>query len=145
MSNIYFAAPLHDPVDQQRNRDCVCALRRYGHQVYLPQECGIWEQMVDEEIKRGIPLEAARESVRRKLFVADRDAVGRCDFVIAYFGNRAPSEGALWEMGYACGLGKPVYLVNLHDWKFNLMPEFGSTMFTSWEDLANWIEQESFK
>lgn len=145
MSDIYFAAPLHNAEDQRRNTLHATLLRELGHKVYLPQECGIWETMVKEEVARGKPEADAIREVRQKLYIADRDAVGRCDFIIAYFGDRPPSEGALWEMGYAVGLGKPVYLYNPHKWRFNLMPEFGSIMFTLWTDLTDWIKQEEFK
>jgi len=145
MSNIYYAAPLHDKADQERNTEYATRLRSAGHKVYLPQECGIWETMVKERVAEGWNEQDAVEYVRRTLYIADRDAVGRCDFIIAYFGDRAPSEGALWEMGYACGLGKPVYLYNPHYWRFNLMPEFGSMMFDDWDILMDWIDQERFK
>lgn len=146
MSNIYYAAPLHNKSDQDRNILWAGKLREAGHKVYLPQECGIWEDMVNEMLLQDVPKEEAVKIVRQKLFTADRDAVGRCDFIVAYFGNREPSEGALWEMGYAYGLGKPVYLFNPKNWwKFNLMPEFGSTVFTEWKDLMAWIKQEEFK
>lgn len=145
MANIYYAAPLHDPADRRRNEQYAKLLQGEGHKIYLPQWCGIWEDMVNEAVEKGIPQEEAIHKVRQLLFIADRDAIGRCDFVIAYFGHREPSEGALWEMGYAYGLGKPVYLYNPHGWKFNLMPEFGSRMFLEWDDLIAWLKQERFR
>lgn len=115
-------------------------LRRLGFIVYIPQEHGIWEEMVNEERGRDPSSNEATivRRVREKLFIADKIAVDECNFVVAYV-DRHPSEGTLWEMGYAVGKGKEVVLINACDWKFNLMPEFGSYMCESTEQAIGYL------
>jgi nucleoside 2-deoxyribosyltransferase len=133
---IYYAAPLHEEEDQKRNAAFVEKLRDWGHKVFCPQENGIWEQMVEEQIAKGKSKEDAIAIVRHMLYVENKTAIEECQAIVAYFGNRPPSEGGLWEMGFAAGLGKPVFLYNPHDWRFNLMPEFGSHSYISWDQLG---------
>jgi nucleoside 2-deoxyribosyltransferase len=127
---IYYAAPLHNLEDRERNEDFVKLLREKGHKVFLPQENGVWDQMVNERMEKGESQEEAVYSVRQMLYVENTTAIQNCQCVFAYFGDREPSEGGLWEMGYAHAKGKYVVLYNPHNWRFNLMPEFGSVMFT---------------
>lgn len=129
---IYWAAPLHDEEDQERNVCFVKSLRQYGHKVYLPQEHGIWEEFPD-------PFAA-----RPMLYRMDLQAMQRADICIAYAGERPPSEGMLWEMGYMSALNKPVLLLNPHQWAYNLMPEFGSHVFETWDDLVKYLSEEEF-
>lgn len=134
---IYWAASLHDPHEQERNRREVVKLRAAGFEVYVPQEHGIWEEMV-ASLRAEHP--AMRESeiiaaVRRGLYVEDKRAVDWCDYVCAYV-DRHPSEGTLWEMGYAVGVGKTVFLINACGWQFNLMPEFGSIVVETTEQAV---------
>ena len=138
--NIYWAASLHDPHEQGRNRREVTKLRAAGFTVYMPQEHGIWEDMVNEERAKD---PSRRESeiiaqVRARLYIEDKVAIDECDFVVAYV-DRHPSEGTLWEMGYAVGIDRIVVLVNACDWKFNLMPEFGSHVVKTTEEAINYI------
>lgn len=140
MRTIYWAAPLHNKVDQERNDKYVKLLRDAGHKVYVPQEHGVWEDM----LKNG----ASRQEVRRYLFELDMNAMRKCDTCIACCGDaevpRAPSEGMLWEMGWMSASHKSVFLFNENNyWDFNLMPEFGSTrMFSNFDDLLNYLERE---
>ena len=46
MRKIYWAAPLHNKEDQERNTEYVEKLRAKGHKVYVPQEHGVWEDLV---------------------------------------------------------------------------------------------------
>lgn len=135
--NIYWAASLHDPHEQERNRREVAKLRAAGFTVYMPQEHGVWEQMVEEERAKD-PLRPELDiiyQVRARLYVEDKVAIDDCNIVVAYV-DRHPSEGTLWEMGYAVGLQKPVILVNACNWQFNLMPEFGSSVVKSTEEAV---------
>jgi len=142
MIRIYYAAPLHKEEDQKRNAEYVSLLREEGYLVYLPQEAGVWEDLVNEELKgrQELDFEQAARIVRADLYVADKRAIDNCDIVVAYFGDRPPSEGGLWEMGYAVGRGKPVVLFNPHNWRFNLMPEYGSSMRTAWREVLDVVE-----
>ena len=132
MVKIYWAAPLHDTADQERNAKHVKILRDAGFKVYVPQEHGVWEEFPDPQ------------AARPMLYKLDIEAMQKADVCVAYAGDRPPSEGMLWEMGYMTGNNKPVYLYNPHKWDYNLMPEFGSHVFTDWSDLVSFLVSEEF-
>ena len=142
MNKIYWAAPLHDPEDQRRNAEYVEKLRARGHKVYVPQEHGVWEQMLGE-------FNNDERAVRKHLFELDLKAMKECDTCIACCGDlytpRGPSEGMLWEMGWCTAAHKNVILFNEDNyWRFNLMPQFGSIMFTKFDDVLEFLEGETF-
>lgn len=140
---IYWAASLHDPHEQERNRREVAKLRAAGFTVYVPQEHGVWEQMVAEERAKD-PTRPEIDiiyQVRARLYVEDKVAIDNCRLVVAYV-DRHPSEGTLWEMGYAVGTGCPVILVNACKWQFNLMPEFGSHVVETTEQAIFLISEQ---
>lgn len=142
MNKIYWAAPLHDPEDQKRNAEYVERLRARGHQVYVPQEHGVWEQMLGQ-------FNNDEKAVRKHLFELDLKAMKECDTCIACCGDKAtprgPSEGMLWEMGWCTAAHKNVILFNEDNyWRYNLMPQFGSTVFTRFEDILDFLEGETF-
>ena len=137
---IYFAAPLHDPEDQRRNTHIVTVLREDKHEIYLPQEYGKWEDLLTM-------FGGDATKTRQYLFMMDCHAIQQAQCVVAYVAReKGPSEGMLWEMGYAAGLGKPVFLLNpMRRWRYNLMPEFGSLMFESLEGLVDHLRKEDFR
>jgi len=141
MVKIYWAASLHDPFEQQRNKTEVAKLRARGFEVYLPQEHGVWEDLVTAARAANPTMREIEiiQSVRNYLYLEDKRAIDECDIVVAYV-DRHPSEGTLWEMGYAVGKSKKVFLVNACGWTFNLMPEFGSIMVSSTEQAIRSIE-----
>lgn len=137
---IYYAAPLHNKADQERNLTYAQDLRDRGHAVYLPQEHGLWEQLLAQ-------FGGNERDCRRFIYENDIAAMQNADMCVAMCcdatGVRAPSEGMLWEMGYMKACNKPVLLCNPQNlWAYNLMPEFGSKMFTSWHALLQWLEEE---
>lgn len=136
---IYFAAPLHDPEDQKRNEYAVARLREAGHDVYLPQEHGIWENLLNR-------FGGDVTKTRQRLYVMDLHAMQQAQCCVAYVDReKGPSEGMLWEMGYMAGCNKPVFLVNPENkHRYNLMPQFGSTMFASLETLIDHLDEEDF-
>ena len=139
---IYWAASLHDPHEQERNRREVAKLRAAGFVVYMPQEHGIWEQMVQGEREKD-PLRKEADiiaAVRYSLYIEDKRAIDWCDIVVAYV-DRHPSEGTLWEMGYAVGIERVVILINACGWQFNLMPEFGSLLVSTTEEAVSRIKE----
>lgn len=135
---IYFAAPLHDPEDQERNNKVIQSLRECGYKVYAPQEHGKWEDLV---AKFG-----GKDVTRRYLYTMDIHAMQRADCCVAYVDrDKGPSEGMLWEMGYMSGCNKPVFLLNpgfKHG--YNLMPEFGAMCFDSENALLQHLQEEDF-
>lgn len=140
MRKIYFAAPLHDPADQARNARAVELLRKQGYEVYLPQEHGVWEDLLSR-------FNNDAKATRMHLYKMDLHAMQQADCCVAYVDrDKGPSEGMLWEMGYMTGDHKPVFLVNpLRRHRYNLMPEFGSMQFGSLEELLLHLEREDFK
>ena len=142
MSKIYWAAPLHDERDRKRNEKYVALLRKEGHQVYVPQEHGVWEELAKK-------LGDSEENVRKYLFTLDLKAMKEADICIACCGDiehpREPSEGMLWEMGWMTAANKTVILFNEKKyWRFNLMPQFGSIMMDSFDDILEFLRNESF-
>lgn len=135
MAKIYFAAPLHNKEDQERNAKYVALLRSEGHQVYLPQEHGIWEQFPDPQ------------AARKTLYQMDLDAMRKADYCVACAGDnviqREPSEGMLWEMGWMAAANKTVLLFNENNyWRYNLMPEFGSIMYEHFDDILDFLRNQ---
>lgn len=144
---IYYAAPLHQPSDQQFNLRMCEVITSRGHQVYLPQCYGVWEGLVKEQMDKGIPEEKAIEHVRSLLCKMDISAMHRCDCVIAIKPpNRPPSEGMLYELGFAHAINKDTYIVNIDNWRYNLMPEYGcSLMFSSLQECLKHLDEQEFK
>lgn len=142
MSKIYWAAPLHDEEDRNRNEFYVAKLRANGHQVYVPQEHGVWEQTLDR-------FGGDVEKTRKHFYELDLKACKEADICIACGGDldnpRAPSEGMIWEMGFMAGCQKTVLLFNQGMyWDYNLMPEFGSKMFSDFDDIIQYLAEEEF-
>lgn len=131
--NIYYAAPLHNEDVRKRNTQEVEVLRKnFGDvvDVYLPQEQGVWEDLVRKEMAAGRSRQDAIAVVKRQLFKADVDAIqgGRCVALVMHKEpGKAPSEGCLWEMGYAAAQGIPVVLIDDEGWDWNIMPRYGAT------------------
>ncbi len=143
MANIYWAAPLHDKQDQVRNAKYVNILRSAGHKVYVPQEHGVWEEMLGQ-------FNNDEKAVRKHLYELDLKAMRDADTCIACCGDkehpRGPSEGMLWEMGWMKGNNKTVILFNEDNyWRYNLMPQFGSDfVFDNFDDIINFLSREAF-
>lgn len=142
MCKIYWAAPLHDEKDQKRNMEYVDKLRSKGYLVYVPQEHGVWEDLVKKYGK-------SEDAVREHLFKLDLHAMREADMCIACCGDlkdpRGPSEGMLWEMGWMTAAHKNVLLFNENNyWRYNLMPQFGSLMFDDFDKLLSFLDEEEF-
>lgn len=142
MRKIYWAAPLHDEKDQKRNMEYVDKLRAKGYLVYVPQEHGVWEDLVKKYGK-------SEDAVREHLFKLDLQAMKEADMCIACCGDlkdpRGPSEGMLWEMGWMTAAHKNVLLFNENNyWRYNLMPQFGSLMFDDFDKLLSFLDEEEF-
>ena len=142
MRKIYWAAPLHDEKDQKRNMEYVDKLRSKGYLVYVPQEHGVWEDLIKKYGK-------SEDAVREHLFKLDLQAMREADMCIACCGDlkdpRGPSEGMLWEMGWMTAAHKNVLLFNENNyWRYNLMPQFGSLMFDDFDKLLSFLDEEEF-
>lgn len=118
-------------------------LRSAGHKVYVPQEHGVWEEMLGQ-------FNNDEKAVRKHLYELDLKAMSNADICIACCGDkehtRGPSEGMLWEMGWMKGNNKTVILFNEASyWRFNLMPQFGSDfVFDNFDDIISFLSREAF-
>lgn len=80
----------------------------------------------------------------RVIYENDRGAIDECIAVVADFNGVTTDDGTAWEVGYACGLGKPVVGI-FTDWRerfpnecevVNLMLQFSVTkLVRSLDDL----------
>lgn len=87
MARIYFAAPLFCKAERDFNEHVTGILRKNGHEVFLPQECG-----------------GSKDT--KALFDADIEAIDSCDVLLLVMDGRVPDEGATFELGYAYAKGK---------------------------------------
>jgi nucleoside 2-deoxyribosyltransferase len=85
------AGPLFSAAERDWNEMLAAALRKEGHEVFLPQ---------DKE--RG--LDAAR------IFGTDVGGIDAADALVAIMDGPDPDAGTAWEVGYAYGK-KPIVLV----------------------------------
>lgn len=138
MVRIYFAAPLHNEEDRERNAEAVSQLREKGFEVYVPQEHGVWEDLV--------PRFPTVVACRQYLYRQDIFAMRRADVCVAYQQrSKGPSEGQLWEMGWFRGMNKHVVLINENSHQFNLMPLYGADeVFGTVQDAIDYLVSEEF-
>lgn len=72
----------------------------------------------------------------------DLEAIRICDYVFAYMEKDNPSgAGMIYEMGYAKGLGKPVFFVNEKKDKYhNLAIAHADVVFDALEDGIRFLQ-----
>lgn len=144
MRKIYWAAPLHDKEDQERNNFYVGQLRKAGHKVYVPQEHGVWEDMLSQ-------FGGDEKAVRQHLYTLDMNAMREAELCVACCGDmehqRGPSEGMLWEMGWFNASNKSIILFNENSyWRYNLMPQFGATYVAdTFDKILAFLKEEAFQ
>lgn len=106
---IYLAAS----VDEDKRSDVNAAktvLRNAGFDVYVPTENFIphaWDYPNNEW---GLMV-----------FTSDVNAINGCDALVLLSYGRYSSAGTNWEAGYAFGIGKPVFVVEMTDSPMSLM------------------------
>ena len=88
---IYFAGPLFSAAERDWNATLAAALRRAGHEVFLPQE-----QEPDKDAAG--------------IFTTDIGGIDRADGLVAIVDGADPDSGTCWEVGYAYRK-KPIVLV----------------------------------
>lgn len=115
---IYLAAPIHQQIDADLNKGLIEQLRKWGFDVWSPQEAGIASDVAKQA---GKPLTEVRKEFMKK----DLSAMKCCNVCLAYIGHdREPSQGMLWEMGYMTASNKVVVIYNPFKIKYTLMAEF---------------------
>lgn len=90
---IYQAGPLFTDAEKEFNRKVAEALRKAGHQVFLPQEH-------EQQLVSGYPA---------KIFVGDVRGLDEADTVVAVLDGSDVDSGTAWECGYAYAKGKPIF------------------------------------
>ena len=62
-----------------------------------------------------------------EIFRNDRDAIDRCDLVVANLNGVTTDDGTAWEIGYAVGIGRPVIGL-FTDWRCRFADEVVNLM-----------------
>ncbi|MDR3440672.1 nucleoside 2-deoxyribosyltransferase [Telmatospirillum sp.] len=89
---IYLAGPLFSAAERDFNTRLTEALRRLGHEVWLPQE---HEQ---------------RSKTVAQIFADDVAGIVWAQGIVANMDGSDPDSGTCWECGYAYGRGMPIVL-----------------------------------
>ncbi len=99
MKKIYFAAPLFNEMELERNRKYTEIFRKWGYEVYLPQEsAGLSANIIKNA--------EDTYKVSKKIFETDLNGIKWCDILVFFLDGRVPDEGACVELGIAYALGK---------------------------------------
>ncbi len=96
--HLYLAGSLFTQAERRWLRELASALRRAGHEVFLPQD-----EAGDLQAGEGIdPVQAFR---------VNRAGIDACDALIAVLDGPDADSGTAWECGYAFGSAKPFVVV----------------------------------
>ena len=124
--NIYFAAPLFNIMERDRNLEDTLLLEQAGFTVFLPQrDAG----------------ELIKTHANAETYGADITALKACDIVVAILDGAHVDEGVAFEVGYASALGKRIVLIKNDVRCFSATSELNN-MFFACEIAANvaqWI------
>jgi nucleoside 2-deoxyribosyltransferase len=94
---IYQAGPLFSESERDWHRKLTAALEAAGHKVIWPGDL-----MSNESIH-------AAPDPAKFIFETCRDAIDRCNCVVALLDGVQVDDGTAWEIGYAYARGIPVY------------------------------------
>ena len=97
--NLYLAGPLFTQSERRWLRQLAQLLADAGHGVFLPQDDAQAPLLRDPPDFHGA-------------FELCRDAIDRCDAVVAVLDGPDTDSGTAWECGYAYARGKPVLAVH---------------------------------
>lgn len=95
---VYLAGPLFTQAERRWQRELADALRERGYKIFLPQD------------DAALPLLQSPPDYHGA-FESCRDAIDRCDAVVATLDGADGDSGTAWECGYAYARGKPVVAV----------------------------------
>ncbi len=95
---LYLAAPLFTQAERRWLRELAGELRMAGHEIFLPQD------------DAGAPLLQDPPDFHGA-FEACRDAIDRCEVLVAILDGADADSGTAWECGYAYARAKPVIAV----------------------------------
>ena len=89
---VYVAGPLFDEGERWWIETIEARIVAHGCETFLPH--------------RDNPDKTADTTA--VIFRNDRDAIIRCDLVVANLNGVTTDDGTAWEIGYAYGIGKPI-------------------------------------
>lgn len=90
---------------------------------------GFCEVYCPFELKIPNAWNMSQEDWAREVFEIDCAAIKDCDMVIVISVGRESTAGTNWEQGYAYGIGKPVYVIQVTDKPTSLMTYWGCNSF----------------
>lgn len=94
---IYYAAPLFNDMELEKNEKMKKWLQSKGHEVYLPQdEAGLAYDMINDENKL---------KINQEIFKNDVEGIKKSDLLILDLNGRVPDEGGCVELGMAYAWG----------------------------------------
>lgn len=97
-TKLYFAAPLFSQAERSFN-EMTAAELELQFDVFLPQKDG---GLLLDIVATGVSIERAK----RLVFEKDIEALRAAELVLIVLDGRAIDEGAAFELGFACALGK---------------------------------------
>ncbi len=95
---LYLAGPLFTQAERRWLRELGVALGERGHEVFLPQDDASLPLLRDPPDFHGA-------------FESCRDAIDRCDAVVAVLDGPDADSGTAWECGYAYARNLPIVAV----------------------------------
>jgi nucleoside 2-deoxyribosyltransferase len=133
---IYFAAPLFNEMERERNEKAKKQLTDAGFEVFLPQEAG--GKAADE---------GGGPEIRAHIFKTDVGGMNWAEAGVFYLEGAHCDEGTCMELGYTFAQGKKVFIVSddsrvfAQNAPFNLMlSEAAEKIFKSTEDLISYLK-----
>lgn len=96
--NVYLAGPLFTQAERRWIRELSTLLAEVGHEVFLPQDDAQVPLLRDPPDFHGA-------------FEVCRDAIDRCQVLVAVLDGADADSGTAWECGYAHAQSKPVVVV----------------------------------
>jgi nucleoside 2-deoxyribosyltransferase len=96
--NLYLAGPLFTQAERRWLRELASRLSVAGHELFLPQDHAEAPLLADPPDFHGA-------------FESCRDAIDRCDAILAVLDGADADSGTAWECGYAYARGKPIVAV----------------------------------
>ena len=124
--SIYLASPFFNEYERELVKKFAKILREAGHDVFVPMEHFIPN---GEELPNHI--------WGKKVFKIDADAINASNLVIALYHGLYSDSGTAWEIGYAYGIGLPVFVIHVNkDIEASVMPVNSATLNVTLDEFS---------
>lgn len=107
---LYFAAPLFTSPERAFNKALATRLEAGGHEVFLPQERGLTDDL-NEPVGGEGSTPRARSISPRQILEKNLRGLDWAEGVVAIMDGTDPDSGTAWECGYAHARNKPTVLL----------------------------------